>query len=46
MENISISTPVLSIFRNITEGVLPNSLILSDASILLTKLVNFYERML
>lgn len=46
MNNINIATSVLNIFRNITEGVTPNSVLLSDPSILLTKLVNFYEQML
>ena len=46
MNNIAVTTAVLTNFRNITEGVMPNSVLLSDASILLTKLVNYYEEML
>lgn len=46
MNNVSVTTSALTIFRNITEGVSSDSVLLSDPSILLTKLVNFYEQML
>ena len=37
---------VLNIFRNFTEGLKENHVILSDITIFMSKLVNFYEEML
>ena len=45
-ENFQVIISVLNIFRNITDGLKEDHIILSDASILLSKLVFFYEKML
>lgn len=46
LNNPNITTSVLTIFKNMTEGLQFNSLVLSDPETLLTPLVNYFEQML
>ena len=43
LNNSPTTVTVLTLLKNVTEGMQPGSLLLSDPAILLTKLVNFFE---